>query len=67
MLEERRGSPPLVLLDDVLSELDETRRRTLGELIEGRGQTLVTTTTPASLPTEPAQSLVVRPGQVVAA
>jgi DNA replication and repair protein RecF len=67
MLEERRGSPPLVLLDDVLSELDETRRRTLGELIEGRGQTVVTTTTPASLPTEPAQSLVVRPGEVVAA
>ena len=60
-----RGSPPLVLLDDVLSELDEERRRALGELVGSVAQTLVTTTTPALLPTEPAQSLLVRPGEVV--
>ena len=29
VIAERRGMPPLVLLDDVLSELDATRRRTL--------------------------------------
>jgi DNA replication and repair protein RecF len=60
----RAGAAPLVLLDDVLSELDEERRRALGELIADGGQTLVTTTSPTSLPTEPSQSLVVRPGEV---
>jgi DNA replication and repair protein RecF len=66
-LATRAGATPLVLLDDVLSELDQDRRRALGELIAGGGQTLVTTTSPASLPTEPAQSLVVVPGEVRAA
>jgi DNA replication and repair protein RecF len=62
-----RGTPPLVLLDDVLSELDEDRRRVLGDLISKVPQTLVTTTSASSLPTEPAQSLLVRPGEVVPA
>jgi DNA replication and repair protein RecF len=62
-----RGTPPLVLLDDVLSELDEDRRRALGELLAAVTQALVTTTSAASLPTEPAQSLLVRPGEVVLA
>jgi DNA replication and repair protein RecF len=62
-----RGTPPLVLLDDVLSELDEGRRRALGELIGTGSQTLVTTTSATSLPTAPAQSLLVRPGDVVRA
>jgi len=61
---ERVGVPPLVLLDDVLSELDGDRRRALGELISGPGQTLVTATAAAALPMEPAQSLVVTPGVV---
>jgi DNA replication and repair protein RecF len=63
-LAERAGARPLVLLDDVLSELDEDRRKTLGELIAAGGQTVVTTTSPSSLPTTPAQSLTVRPGEV---
>ena len=62
-----RGTPPLVLLDDVLSELDEDRRRVLGDLISKVPQTLVTTTSASSLPTEPAQSLLVRPGEVAPA
>jgi DNA replication and repair protein RecF len=62
-----RGPPPLVLLDDVLSELDENRRLALGELIARSGQAVVTTTSPDALPTEPAQSLLVRPGEVVSA
>ena len=62
-----RGAPPLVLLDDVLSELDEDRRRSLGDLIGNVAQTIVTTTSAASLPTAPAQSLLVRPGEVVPA
>jgi DNA replication and repair protein RecF len=36
--------PALLLLDDVMSELDEERRRALVAMIGGRGQTIVTTT-----------------------
>jgi DNA replication and repair protein RecF len=60
----RGAIPPLVLLDDVLSELDGARRRSLGELVSGSGQTLITATAAAALPVEPAQSLVVTPGEV---
>ncbi len=67
VLAERSQAGPLVLLDDVLSELDGTRRQSLAELISGGGQTLVTTTAAAALPGEPAQSLVVEPGRVRAA
>ena len=66
-LSSRSSSHPLVLLDDVLSELDEGRRRTLGEIVAGGGQTVVTTTSAGSLPTEPAQHLAVSPGEVRAA
>jgi DNA replication and repair protein RecF len=64
VLADRNGAAPLVLLDDVLSELDGDRRRSLGELISNGGQTLVTTTAAAALPVEPAQSLIVTPGKV---
>jgi DNA replication and repair protein RecF len=63
-LSDRTGVAPLVLLDDVLSELDEERRRALGEIVAVGGQTIVTTTTATSLPISPAQSLAVRPGEV---
>jgi DNA replication and repair protein RecF len=64
VLTEWVGHPPLLLLDDVLSELDPARRRVLAERISGAGQTLVTSTTPGALPAEPAQLLEVRPGAV---
>jgi DNA replication and repair protein RecF len=63
-LVERSGTAPLVLLDDVLSELDEDRRRSLAAIIAGGGQTVVTTTSAAALPSEPAQRLLVSPGEV---
>jgi DNA replication and repair protein RecF len=63
-LGERAGKPPLVLLDDVLSELDGERRRSLAEMISRGGQTVVTATSAAAFPTEPAQSLAVLPGRV---
>jgi DNA replication and repair protein RecF len=66
LLDERRDEPPLLLLDDVLSELDPARRRVLVEQIQGRGQALVTTTAADALPVEPAQLLEVSPGRVVA-
>jgi DNA replication and repair protein RecF len=67
VLARRGGATPLVLLDDVLSELDEERRHALGELIGGAGQTVITSTSATALPTEPSQSLVVRNGEVRAA
>jgi len=66
LVAERSGIPPLLLLDDVLSELDPERRRILAERILRRGQTLVTSTTAAALPAEPDQMLEVTPGHAVA-
>jgi len=67
LIADRRGYPPLLLLDDVLSELDPDRRRVLAERVRGPGQTLVTATQTSSLPLEPAQVLQVSPGLVRAA
>jgi DNA replication and repair protein RecF len=40
-----RSAPPLMLLDDVMSELDRDRRRSLVELLRGSGgQSVITTT-----------------------
>ena len=58
------GLRPLVLLDDVLSELDEDRRRALADLIADVGQTVVTSTSAGVLPTAPSQLLAVMPGTV---
>ena len=62
LLEERRGTRPLLLLDDVLSELDPERRRILAERIRDFRQALITTTTAAALPVEPDQLLEVEAG-----
>jgi DNA replication and repair protein RecF len=43
LLAERRGRPPLMLLDDVMSELDAERRELLAELLRWGGQAVVTT------------------------
>jgi DNA replication and repair protein RecF len=67
LIAERRGFAPLLLLDDVLSELDPNRRRVLAERVQRTGQTLVTATQASSLPVEPAQLLEVTPGLVQAA
>jgi DNA replication and repair protein RecF len=64
LIDERRGYPPLLLLDDVLSELDPARRQLLAERVASVGQTLVTSTTATALPLEPAQLLEVSPAEV---
>lgn len=64
VLIERTGTAPLVLLDDVLSELDEDRRRSLASLVTSSGQVVVTTTAASAFPVEPAQTLVVSLGEV---
>jgi DNA replication and repair protein RecF len=63
-LSERHGLSPLVLLDDVLSELDGDRRRALARMIERCSQTVITATATSALPVEPSQLLAVRPGEV---
>ncbi len=60
----RGQTPPLVLLDDVLSELDAARRETLAARIGRVGQAIVTATGADALPLEPAQLLEVTPGVV---
>ena len=67
LIADRRGFAPLLLLDDVLSELDPDRRHVLGERLLASGQTLITATQASSLPVEPEQLLEVSPGSVRAA
>jgi DNA replication and repair protein RecF len=64
LIADRRGHAPLLLLDDVLSELDPERRRSLAARVASAGQALITSTTPAALPLDPAQLLEVKPGEV---
>ncbi len=64
---DRTGVPPLLLLDDVLSELDPDRRRILAGRVASAGQALVTATDPSLLPATPDQLLEVTPGTVLEA
>lgn len=64
---DRTGVAPLLLLDDVLSELDPERRRLLAERVREVGQALVTATDAAMLPATPDQLLEVTPGTVLGA
>jgi DNA replication and repair protein RecF len=64
---DRTGVPPLLLLDDVLSELDPGRRRILAARVRSAGQSLVTATDAAMLPAAPDQLLEVTPGTVLEA
>ena len=57
LLEERRGVRPLLLLDDVLSELDLGRRQILADRVRSSGQALVTSASRSALPGEPSQAL----------
>ena len=62
LVRERRGFPPLLLLDDVLSELDPDRRLILAERLRTYGQALITSTSAAALPAEPDQLVEVEAG-----
>jgi DNA replication and repair protein RecF len=44
LVNQRRGSPPLLLLDEVAAHLDPFRRLALFERLEGRGQVWMTAT-----------------------
>ena len=44
LVAERRGEPPLLLLDEVAAHLDPRRRAALFARLEGRGQVWMTAT-----------------------
>lgn len=50
VLAEARGALPLLLLDDVMSELDPDRRAKLALRLDGPGQSVITTTDLAHVP-----------------
>jgi DNA replication and repair protein RecF len=64
LLARRGETPPLLLLDDVLSELDPERRRMLVERLRaGGGQAFLTATTREALPVAPDELVEVEPGR----
>jgi DNA replication and repair protein RecF len=68
VLAAERGAPPLLLLDDVMSELDADRRALLVARLDDGGQALITTTDLAHVPGADAPGVVrltVAPGGVV--
>jgi DNA replication and repair protein RecF len=66
-LTEARGERPLLLLDDVASELDRSRRARLLEALATPGQALLTTTQEADLAASVARTVGVRDGRLVEA
>jgi DNA replication and repair protein RecF len=62
LIRERQGVRPLLLLDDVLSELDDRRRGLLAAHIAGAGQALVSATSATALPVPPDALVEVSPG-----
>ena len=63
-----RGRPPLMLLDDVMSELDAERRLRLAELLRGGGQAVITATEAEHVPGAGDEGVVtihVEPGTLV--
>jgi len=64
LVQAHTGEQPLLLLDDVLSELDEARRGALRDVVHGHEQVLLTTTDPPDL--NAAASYLVREGTLTA-
>ncbi len=50
LIDDYVGEPPVLLLDDVMSDLDDARRRHLLEWVQGRGQTFLTCTNLRAFP-----------------
>ncbi len=61
---EVHGEEPILLLDDVFSELDQHRRGRLGELVSTSGQTIATATSAESLPLKAGRQLLVERGRL---
>jgi DNA replication and repair protein RecF len=66
-LRAARRQLPLLLLDDVMSELDPERRRRLVAMLESGGQALITATEGAHVPASSALELAIEDGVATAA
>jgi DNA replication and repair protein RecF len=66
LLESGR-SAPLMLLDDVMSELDPSHRELLVSLLDDAGQALITATEPAQVPSQTALRIEVSEGALATA
>jgi DNA replication and repair protein RecF len=64
LLEAKRGQAPILLLDDVFAELDETRRRRIGDRVREKGQVFIANPRAADLPFEPEKTLHIRQGSL---
>ncbi|MGH2770615.1 MAG: DNA replication/repair protein RecF [Actinomycetota bacterium] len=62
---EAGGEEPILLLDDVFSELDEQRRGHLVALVESAGQTIATITSSGYWPASASRKLKVEAGRIV--
>lgn len=62
VLQRARRQLPLMLLDDVMSELDPERRGRLVAMLEGEGQALITATEAAQVPAAGARELAITGG-----
>jgi DNA replication and repair protein RecF len=68
LVAERRGQPPILLLDEVAAHLDPKRRAALFERLEGRGQVWMTATEASLFDGIGAASRFhVRPGEIASA
>ncbi len=68
LVTDRRGSPPILLLDEVAAHLDPKRRLALFRRLEGRGQVWMTATEPALFDgIGEASRFHVQPGQITPA
>jgi len=68
LVAERRGEPPILLLDEVAAHLDPTRRLALFGRLEGRGQVWMTATEAALFDgIANASRFLVEPGQITSA
>jgi len=68
LVTERRGDPPILLLDEVAAHLDPKRRASLFARLEGRGQVWMTATEPALFDgIGDASRFLVEPGQITPA
>ncbi len=64
LLSEALDEQPILLLDDVFSELDPARKAWLTEAVEGVGQTLISATEPPATGLEPAITFEITEGKV---
>ena len=68
LVTDRRGTPPILLLDEVAAHLDPKRRLALFRRLEGRGQVWMTATEPALFDgIGEASRFHVQPGQITPA